>query len=165
MLKSLFSKENTITDVTIYAPIDGKLVSLEEVPDPVFSQKMMGNGIAIMPTNGTVISPVQGKVLQVFPTKHAIGIKAANGAEILIHIGLETVELKSDGFTVYVQEGDNIKKGERLIDFDIDLIKRKAKSIISPVIITNTAEMSEIRLSNKETIQAGQDEILFVKRK
>ncbi|MFP3490142.1 PTS glucose transporter subunit IIA, partial [Staphylococcus sp. SIMBA_130] len=85
------------------------------VPDPVFSEKMMGDGVAIKPTNGEVVSPVIGEIIQVFPTKHAVGIRAENGAEIFIHIGLETVSLDGEGFTSYVGEGDQVKQGDKLI--------------------------------------------------
>lgn len=164
MFKNLFKSKKEENNLTIYAPIDGELVQLEEVPDPVFSEKMMGDGVALKPANGTVVSPVKGEVIQVFPTKHAVGIRAENGAEILIHIGLETVHLKGEGFTAHVQEGDTINIGDKLIHFDFDIIQEKASSTISPVLITNTDDMREITAGDKHTVRAGEDEILFVSK-
>lgn len=162
MLGKLFTKKEERQDVSILAPVSGELLSLEEVPDPVFSQKMMGDGIAIRPSNGEIVSPVDGKIIQLFPTKHAIGLVAENGVEILIHIGLETVELEGEGFTAYTREGDKVKQGDKLIGFNEIIIKEKAKSTITPVIITNTDDVSEIRLSDKHQVVAGEDEIVHV---
>lgn len=165
MFKKLFKKKKDENNsISIYAPIDGEVVPLEDVPDPVFSQKMMGDGVAIKPNNGTVVSPVQGKIMQVFPTKHAIGIQAENGIEILLHIGLETVNLNGEGFTTHVQEGDNVKVGDALVTFEKEIIEEKAKSTITPVIITNTTEMKEIQIKDPQSVQAGQDEIIFVSK-
>ena len=105
MFKKLFGKkEEPIKTVQLLAPITGTALSLDNVPDPVFSEKMMGDGIAIEPSEGIVVSPVDGEIIQVFPTKHAIGIRAKNGTEILIHIGLETVSLKGEGFETHVKQ-------------------------------------------------------------
>ncbi|MDO6447806.1 PTS sugar transporter subunit IIA [Oceanobacillus profundus] len=162
MFGKLFKKKEEVTDVSINAPVSGEVVALEEVPDPVFSEKMMGDGVAIKPTNGEVVSPVIGEIIQVFPTKHAVGIRAENGAEILIHIGLETVSLDGEGFTSYVGEGDQVKQGDKLIHFDMDIIRGKAKSTVTPIIITNTDDMSNIEAKTIKEVIAGQDEILQV---
>lgn len=146
------------------APVSGEVVALEEVPDPVFSEKMMGDGVAIKPKNGDVVSPVNGEIIQVFPTKHAVGIRAENGAEILIHIGLETVSLNGEGFTSFVGEGEQVKQGDKLIHFDMEIVREKAKSSITPIIITNTEEMREVEEKTIQQVTAGQDEILFVSK-
>src|SRR5690625_772749 len=112
MLKSLFGKKEDQNSLTIYAPVSGETVLLENVSDPVFSEKMMGEGMAIIPDHDIVFAPVEGKVVQLSPSKHAVGMKASNGAEILIHIGLETVSLGGEGFTAHVQEGDHVKPGD-----------------------------------------------------
>lgn len=164
MLGKLFKKKEEVTDITLVAPINGKVIALEDVPDPVFSEKMMGDGLAIRPTTGEVVSPVTGKIIQVFPTKHAIGILADNGAEILIHIGLETVNLKGEGFTAYVEEGNKVKQGDVLVRFDMDLVQKKAKSMITPIIITNTDNMSRIERKGIQRVSAGKDAVLFVSR-
>ncbi|QVY60056.1 PTS sugar transporter subunit IIA [Cytobacillus gottheilii] len=142
MFKKLFGKKEEVKSVDILAPLSGAAVSLDTVPDPVFAEKMMGDGIAIEPTEGVVVSPVKGEVLQVFPTKHAIGLKAENGAEILIHIGLETVSMNGEGFEAHVSEGSKVEVGDQLVTFDMNLVKEKAKSTITPVIITNTDQVS-----------------------
>lgn len=136
-LKKLFGKNEGKTEEVLVAPITGKVIPLEEVPDPVFAQKMMGDGLAIEPTEGTVVSPVNGEIVQFFPTKHAIGIKSETGVEILIHVGLETVAMKGEGFEALVEVGNKVTVGTPLLTFDIELIKEKAKSIVTPVIITN----------------------------
>ncbi|WHX26465.1 PTS glucose transporter subunit IIA [Virgibacillus halodenitrificans] len=162
MFKKLFSKSENNTKLSLIAPLDGEVLSLEEVPDPVFAEKMMGDGMAIKPSSSTVHSPIQGKVMQVFPTKHAIGLQAENGAEILIHIGLETVNLKGEGFEVFVKEGDSVKVGDKLVQFDMQIIEQKAASTITPIIITNTADMGEIKKTEKKQVVAGQDEVMVV---
>ncbi|MBB2482653.1 PTS glucose transporter subunit IIA [Bacillus sp. APMAM] len=134
MFKNLFKK----TPLEIYAPVNGRVIPIEEVPDPVFSQKMMGEGIAIMPSNGGIHSPVEGTIIQVAPTKHAVGILAKDGTEILIHIGLETVALEGEGFTVRVNEGDRVSLGQLLIEVDWEYIGTHASSTVTPMVITNS---------------------------
>lgn len=129
--------------VIIHAPLTGEIKSITDVPDPVFSQKMMGDGFAIEPTEGIVESPVDGEIVQVFHTKHAVGIKSNEGVEVLIHVGLETVSLKGEGFEAHVSEGQKVNKGDKLLTFDLNYIKENAKSTITPVVITNGADIAE----------------------
>lgn len=136
MLSKLFKKRK----LQIYAPINGNIVPLEEVPDPVFSQKMMGEGVAIIPTGGKVHAPIDGTVVLIPETKHAIALKSNDGTEVLIHIGLETVNLKGKGFTILVKAGENITVGQPLIEVDWAYIEEHATSTITPVIITNSAD-------------------------
>lgn len=163
MLTKLFGKK--ISTITIFAPVDGEIIPLSEVPDPVFSEKMMGDGAAIKPSNGTVVSPVEGKVIQVFPTKHAVGLQTKAGVEILIHIGLETVGMNGEGFEAHVQAGDTVTPGDKLITFDMDLVKEKAASEIIPVVITNTDQMKAIKKGDKQSVRAGLDELLAIELK
>ncbi|KIL47982.1 PTS sugar transporter subunit IIA [Jeotgalibacillus campisalis] len=166
MLKKLFGKkEEAPSEISVYAPINGKLLTLDEVPDPVFSQKMMGDGIAIEPTDGKVVSPIDGEVVQVFPTKHAIGLKAKNGAEILIHIGLETVSMEGKGFETHVSEGSEVKVGDPLVTFDLALVGEKAKSIITPVILTNGDDLGSISKKTLQTTTAGKDVVMDIPTK
>ncbi len=123
-------------------PIEGEIIPITEVQDPVFSQKMMGDGFAIIPAKGSVVSPVDGEILNIFPTKHAIGIKSKQGYEILIHIGLETVHLKGEGFTVLVKDGEQVQKGQELIQFDLEKIKNSARSTETPVVFTNLTKLT-----------------------
>lgn len=164
MIRMLFKKKEEVTDISVVAPINGELVELQNVPDPVFSEKMLGEGVAIKPTEGEVIAPVDGKIIQVFPTKHAVGILAENGAEILIHIGLETVNLEGEGFTAHVVEGDKITRGDKLISFDLGLISEKAESTLTPIVITNTKDMGSVIVSKLSEVEAGKDEILKVSK-
>jgi sugar PTS system EIIA component len=163
MLKKLFGKkEETPASINVHSPLSGKMLSLDEVPDPVFSQKMMGDGIAIDPAEGKVVSPVDGEIVQVFPTKHAVGIKAKNGAELLIHIGLETVSLNGEGFEAHVSEGKKVKAGDPLVTFDMDLVKEKAKSTITPVILTNGDDFTEIEKEEAGVVTAGQSQVMTI---
>ncbi|MFA7744452.1 glucose-specific PTS transporter subunit IIBC [Salinicoccus roseus] len=123
----------------IYSPIEGEAVELTEVPDQVFSEKMMGDGVAIKPKSGTVRAPFDGEVVTDFPTKHALGLTNEGGLELLVHFGLDTVNLKGEGFDLKVAAGDKIKKGDVLMEVDLDYIRENAKSDITPIIITGPA--------------------------
>jgi PTS system glucose-specific IIA component len=147
----------------IHAPITGKLVAIEDVPDPTFGQKMMGDGVAIEPTEGKVVAPVDGEIMQVFPTKHAIGIKTKGGLELLLHIGLETVNMKGEGFTTHVKEGDKVQVGDTLVDFDLALIKEKAASTITPIVITNMDHMDSVIKESATDVVRGETPLLTVK--
>jgi sugar PTS system EIIA component len=164
MFKKLFNKSNGTSDLQVYAPLTGKLVAMEEVPDPVFGEKMMGEGAAIIPTDGKVVSPVNGEILQVTPTKHAIGIKAEDGSEILLHIGLETVALKGEGFTVHVNQGDKVKVGDHLMDVDLDFVKENGKEIISPIVFTDSSSSGKnYQQGQVGEVKAGETIIFNVK--
>ncbi|MFD2923271.1 N-acetylglucosamine-specific PTS transporter subunit IIBC [Halobacillus naozhouensis] len=133
--KSYNSRELSAEDFVL--PNEGTVMPLEDVPDEVFAQQMMGPGFAIDPEKDTFTSPVNGKVVQVFPTKHAIGLEADDGMEILIHIGLDTVQLKGEGFETLVEANQTVKQGDPLIRVDLDFVKRKAPSVVTPIIFTN----------------------------
>lgn len=130
----------------IVSPTNGELLEISVVPDEVFSQKMMGDGFAIKSNDGVIVSPVSGSVEMVFETKHAIGLKANDGLEILIHLGIDTVNLKGEGFNVFVKAGDKVKVGDKLIKMDVDFIKANAKSDISPIVFTNLNENQSIKV-------------------
>lgn len=167
MFKNLFGKKEEVSKrIEIKAYATGKLVKIEEVSDPVFAEKMMGDGIAIIPSEGKIVSPVNGEVIQVFPSKHAIGIKAVNGAEILIHIGLETVSMNGEGFTTHIMEGKKVKAGDLLVTVDLNLMKEKAKDIITPLVITNAPSFESVEkpISSGNVIAAEQT-ILMVTAK
>lgn len=163
MFKKLFGKkEEPIKTIQLVAPMTGKAVNLSAVPDPVFSEKMMGDGLAIEPSEGVVVSPIDGEIMQVFPTKHAVGIRAKNGSEILIHIGLETVSLKGEGFETHVKQGDTVQAGEKLVTFDMEIISEKAKSTVTPVIITNTDQAASLKVLTEGNVEKGATPILEV---
>ncbi|AEM77990.1 PTS sugar transporter subunit IIA [Thermoanaerobacter wiegelii] len=148
--------------VDIYSPINGILLKIEDVPDPVFSQKMVGDGVALEPTEGIVYSPVNGTLVQLFPTKHALGIKTEEGLEILIHIGMDTVEMKGNGFESFALEGEKVKIGDKLLKFDMELVK-KEHPLTSPIIITNMDIVDKIvKESDGEEAKAGKTKIMRV---
>jgi PTS system D-glucosamine-specific IIC component len=144
----------------IKAPIEGNAVELSEVKDGVFSEEMLGKGAAIEPKVGKVFAPFNGKVDMVFDTKHAIGLSSEEGIELLIHIGIDTVQLNGKYFTIHVKNGDKIKAGDLLAEFDIDKIKEEGYRVITPVIITNTDNYNEITLQTKGEVKSQAD---FVK--
>ena len=124
--------------VTITSPLAGEVKELSQATDPVFAQGLMGRGVVIVPSKGELVSPVNGRVTVFFPTKHAIGILSDEGVEILMHIGMDTVNLEGKGFEGYVSQGDKVKVGDKLISFDIDMIKKAGYITETPVIITNS---------------------------
>lgn len=153
LFSKLFNKEEKKVDKEMLLSFTkGKLIDLSEVSDPVFSQKMMGDGFAIIPSEGKVVSPVAGEIIQVFPTKHAVGIKTESGVELLIHIGLETVHMQGEGFEAHVQAGNVVSEGDLLVTFDLDLVKEKASSTVIPCIVTSMdlLESIEVKSVNKE---------------
>ena len=123
-----FLKGSKEKDVELYNPVDGEVIPIEDVSDPVFSQKMMGDGYGIEPTNGEIYSPIKGEVVSVFPTKHALGLKTDNGIEVLVHIGIDTVELEGSPFEVFVSEGDKVTKDTLLANVDLEALKELEKS-------------------------------------
>ena len=149
------------TSAVIFSPLTGRVIPLQTISDPVFSQEMMGKGIAIEPTDGKVTSPIAGKVVMLFDTHHAIGLKSEDGVEVLIHVGMDTVELKGKGFTPHVKNGDNVAVGDLLIEVDLNFIQEAGYSIVTPVVITNTADYSSIEPHLVDSI-ATQETILTV---
>ena len=131
-------------------PINGKLINISEVPDAVFSQKMLGDGFAIEPNDGMVYSPINGKVIQKFPTNHAIGLETEDGLEILIHVGLDTVELKGEGFKNLVEVGDIVTEGQALLEVDLEFLKEKNKPIVTPVVFTNFDKIKRLDIKYGE---------------
>ncbi|UOQ46720.1 PTS glucose transporter subunit IIA [Gracilibacillus caseinilyticus] len=158
MFKKLFNKSKK---VELLAPLTGKVVALGDVPDPVFSQKMMGEGIAITPETGKVIAPVDATIVQIPETKHAIGMKTNGGVEILIHVGLETVGLKGEGFNILVKEGEKVAAGQMVMEFDLDYIHANAEDTVTPMVITNSKDLDQsIQLTNEKQCEAGETSLL-----
>lgn len=124
----------------IFSPVDGELIMIDQVNDPVFANKMMGEGFAVKPTNGTIFAPIAcfvGKIEATFPTKHAIGLVDKEGVEVLVHIGIDTVELAGEGFKVLVEEGASVKKITPLIEVDLDFLSEKGKEATTMVVFPN----------------------------
>lgn len=148
--------ENVQTDDTIGAPLKGKVISLTEVQDEAFSGLALGKGAAIIPEEGKVFAPCNGTITTLFPTLHAIGITADTGEEILIHIGLNTVELNGEHFKAYVKQGEHVKKGQLLVSFDLEAIRQKGYCLETPVVILNSAGYEQVTPTKPGEIQPGQ---------
>ena len=150
----LYGKQNKNEVLEFVSPVEGKVMELSEVEDKVFSQGIMGNGFAVELTSGTVRAPFSGEVTVVFPTGHAIGMKRADGLEVLIHIGMDTVQLNGKGFSLHVKQGDYVSAGDVLVEVDLDYIKSEGKSLVSPVVFPNGQAVS---LKVQGNIKTGQD--------
>lgn len=141
-MKALTEKEGiTVTDkrqndsILIVLPLDGEIVPIDQVPDPIFSGRMMGDGAAVIPENGKIVAPVDGTLSMIAPTRHAYGFKTADGKEVLVHVGLETVGLEGAPFTVHAKAGDKVKKGDLIAEVDLDFLKEKGINPITPIIL------------------------------
>jgi len=142
--EAALDKAEIKSETIILAPIEGKSVSLSQVNDITFSEEIMGKGAAIIPSKGVAVSPVNGVISALFETKHAIGITAEDGTEILIHIGLDTVKLGGKHFTAHIKSGDKVKIGDLLVEFDIEAIKREGYEVITPVLVTNSSDYKDV---------------------
>lgn len=130
-------------NLLLYAPVKGSVLDLTATPDEVFRSGMMGDGVALEPAEGVVVAPCDGEVVVMPRTGHAVALRSKEGVDILIHVGLDTVELNGQGFTVHVQPGDTVKRGARLLTFDMNFIRDQGKQLITPVVITNMADKVE----------------------
>jgi sugar PTS system EIIA component len=149
--------------VKIVAQQNGKAVPITEVPDPVFSGKVLGDGVGIIPTSSEVLAPVSGTIAQVAHTFHALGIESDGGLEVLVHLGIDTVKLEGQGFTCYVKEGQHVNAGDKLMDMDLDFIKSKGFNTISPCIITNMDAAKDLKLFTGD-VTAGETTVMTYKK-
>ena len=148
-----------------FAPLNGKIVPVEEVPDAVFAEKMVGDGIAIEPSGGDLIlAPIDGKVEKIFDTNHAFSIVTDSGIELFVHFGIDTVQLEGKGFERLVEEGKTVKRGTPIIKYDYEFLKANAKTVITPVIISNIDEFAGLEKSSGDAV-AGETKVLEVKFK
>ena len=148
-VSSIEEKKNTPVKaegikLTVDSPLEGKIIPLSEVQDEVFSNEIVGKGAAVVPEKGEVHAPSEGEIISIFDTGHALGIRTKDGIELLIHIGLNTVELKGKYFQIHAKEGDHVKKGDLLISFDMDAIRKAGYDITTPVLVSNTADYMDI---------------------
>ena len=142
----------------------GKAVPLSAVNDPTFSQAILGEGAAVNPAEGKVYAPVDGKVEMVFETLHALSITADFGAEVLVHVGLDTVQMKGDGFEAHVAAGDQVKKGDLLLTVDLDKVKAAGYDTVIPVIICNTSDYGKVELTGAGEVANGDDFITVTEK-
>jgi len=146
--------------LTLLAPLSGILVPLESVPDPAFAQRLVGDGVSIDPLSDRVLAPCDARVLQVHRAHHAVTL-LAQGLEIIIHVGLDTVMLGGDGFTALVRADDVVRAGDPLLSFDADLVARRARSLLTQVVISNVDRIASIALSTGR-VTAGQDAVMRI---
>lgn len=152
---------NKTTRETILSPMTGKIIPLSELKDDAFATGALGDGIGIVPTNGKVVAPVDGTVTTLFPTLHAIGITSENGVEILIHIGLDTVQMGGNGFTAHIKQGDKVKKGQLLVNVDLKEVEKAGFLTQTPIIIVNSKDMLDLLKTDKKEVKAS-DELITV---
>ncbi len=160
------AKTNHATDkkeMVIASPLKGTVVNLSDVQDEAFSSGALGKGAAVMPAEGVIYAPADGTISAFFPTGHAIGMTTTDGVELLIHVGMDTVQLEGKGFTPLAKAGDVVKKGQKLLEFDMDLITKAGFSMVTPVLVANTAEYAAVIPVNKENVSAG-DALICVQR-
>ncbi|MBO0461599.1 PTS transporter subunit EIIC [Enterococcus sp. DIV1298c] len=149
-------KELLDQEVVIYAPSKGEIVPITEVADPVFSEKMMGDGYAVIPQTAEVFTPVAGTIINIFPTKHAVGIKTENGTEVLLHMGINTVELKGEPFTLFINEGQKVARGQLIAVVDLEMLEKAGKKSDILVVFTNSQEIDKLQLDKRSAVQANE---------
>jgi PTS system D-glucosamine-specific IIA component/PTS system glucose-specific IIA component len=155
-----FLKENLNKETKLVAPVTGKTIDLSKVPDEVFSGKLVGDGIAVEPYDDIISAPADGKLILVFNTLHAFAITLDNGLQVLVHIGVDTVALKGEGFEQLTETGAKVKAGTPIIKINRDFILNKGFSLITPVLITNMELVKELKADIDKDVIAGQDQIM-----
>ncbi|MGH4118535.1 PTS sugar transporter subunit IIA [Clostridium sp.] len=160
----LFSKNKQDKGISLKSPVVGRCFDISEIPDEVFSTKMLGNGIGFESTDGILYSPADGEIVQVFPTKHAVILRTKDGIEMLLHIGVDTVEMKGEGFETFVKKAQKVKAGDKLVSFDNDLIKAKAKSNLSALILTDSDSMESVEFNLGDVDKANDVVIIKLKK-
>ena len=151
----LFRSKIVKTEI-VYSPVNGTAADISEAPDEAFAGRMMGDGAMVIPEDGEVRAPADGEVSFVFDTKHAIGFETADGTALLLHMGIDTVNLGGKGFEVLVKDGDRVKKGDILMKLDLEFLRSNAPSLASPVLCTELADNQNVRLLTSGKIKAGE---------
>lgn len=164
LLDKLFSKKETVqTGIQICAPVTGTTMPLTQVPDPTFSEGSLGKGIAVMPAEGKVYAPCDASVDMMFPTGHAVNLFADCGAEVLVHLGLNTMGLGEACFKTYAQSGDRVKKGDLLIEMDLDKIKEAGLNPVTLVVVCNSGDFSAVIPAEEQEVSRG-DTLLILEK-
>ena len=152
---SSLTNENVVKTVIIHSPMDGAAADLSTTPDAAFAGKMMGDGAVVTPSGDMVCAPEDGEISLVFDTKHAVGLTTDSGVELLIHVGIDTVNLNGQGFTALVETGQRVKRGDPLLRIDLEYLKTHAPSVATPVLCSEMEENMKIRLLHEGAVKAG----------
>ncbi|MFD1899308.1 glucose PTS transporter subunit IIA [Enterococcus termitis] len=155
--------DNKKDKIVLTSPLTGTIVPLNKVEDQVFSSGALGKGIAVEPTVGELYAPADGEITTLFPTGHAVGITTADGAEVLMHIGMDTVEMDGDGFEILAKQGNKVKQGDLLIRFDIDKIKAAGHPIVTPIVVTNSGDFLDVLDMEQTDVLHGEDFLAIVR--
>lgn len=161
-LKKMFEK-NAKT-ISLKAVEDGRTIPMDEVNDQTFAQELLGPGIAIVPSNGTVVSPINGTIATVMDTKHAVGIQGEDGLELIVHAGLDTVELNGKYYQTYKEIGDQVKAGDVLLEFDLEEITKAGYDVTTPIVITNLGDYKITKCLTGQQVKAGEEVIQLTKQ-
>ncbi|OTA17732.1 PTS system, beta-glucoside-specific IIABC component [Xenorhabdus beddingii] len=163
-LKSLVSDDKKNSgSIEIIAPLSGEIVNIEDVPDVVFAEKIVGDGIAIKPAGNKIVAPVDGTIGKIFETNHAFSIESDSGIELFVHFGIDTVELKGEGFKRIAEEGQRVQKGDLVLEFDLAFLEERAKSTLTPVVISNMDEIKELSKVSGSVV-VGESVIMRIKK-
>ena len=161
-LKKMFEK-NAKT-ISLKAVEDGRTIPMDEVNDQTFAQELLGPGIAIVPSNGTVVSPINGTIATVMDTKHAVCIQGEDGLELIVHAGLDTVELNGKYYQTYKEIGDQVKAGDVLLDYDLEEITKAGYDVTTPIVITNLGDYKITKCLTGQQVKAGEEVIQLTKQ-
>ncbi len=159
--RMISGQERVVGAIDILAPVSGKIVDLEQVPDAVFADKIVGDGIAIQPEGRYLVAPISGKIGKMFDTHHAFSIESPQGVELFVHFGIGTIELRGNGFTGLVNSGDTVEAGQPIIEFDLDYLKQQQLCLLTPVVVAN---MEDFKGINKYSgrVKANKDVIFSI---
>ncbi len=161
-LKKIFERNAKI--ISLKAVEDGRTIPMDEVNDQTFAQELLGPGIAIVPSNGTVVSPIDGTIATVMDTKHAVCIQGEDGLELIVHAGLDTVELNGKYYQTYKEIGDQVKAGDVLLEFDLEEIAKAGYDVTTPIVITNLGDYKITKCLTGQQVKAGEEVIQLTKQ-
>ena len=163
-LKKSFGSGGGKEGTVLKAPLEGRIIPIEEVPDPVFADKVVGDGLAIDPTGNVMMAPCDGVIGKIFETNHAFSMETPSGVELFVHFGIDTVELKGEGFTRIASEGQQVRAGDPVIEVNLEQLRASAKSVITPLVISNMDDVESLEKSSGQ-VQAGVDTLMTVTMK
>lgn len=163
LFSNFFKKKQktSLDEINIFAPISGTIVNIESVPDEVFSKKIIGDGVAINPTGKRIVSPVQGTIGKIFKTMHAFSIISESKIEIFVHFGIDTILLHGKGFKQIAQENQKVNVGDIILEYDLDFLKKHAKSVLTPIIIANIDQIKKIK-KHSGVVYSGKTPIMSI---